>query len=148
MLKSTTIVSILFATKCDFIIMLTTFYSIGTVSSKKAPTGLMDPPLSINAQLPPATLSSTTSILQIKLVSVIGRCASWQPIMLMCILGTFWYHSHLSTQYCDGLRGPFVVYDPNDPHASLYDVDDESTVITLADWYHTLARLGSAFPCV
>ncbi|KAJ7439779.1 laccase [Mycena latifolia] len=47
--------------------------------------------------------------------------------------GTFWYHSHLSTQYCDGLRGPLVVYDPDDPHADLYDVDDESTVITLAD---------------
>ncbi|CAL1710152.1 unnamed protein product [Somion occarium] len=54
--------------------------------------------------------------------------------------GTFWYHSHLSTQYCDGLRGPFVVYDPNDPNAQLYDVDDESTVITLADWYHVLAQ--------
>ncbi|KAI0637513.1 laccase [Trametes polyzona] len=60
--------------------------------------------------------------------------------------GTFWYHSHLSTQYCDGLRGPMVVYDPNDPHADLYDVDDESTVITLADWYHTAAKLGPAFP--
>ncbi|KAJ7795666.1 laccase [Mycena olivaceomarginata] len=34
--------------------------------------------------------------------------------------GTFWYHSHLSTQYCDGLRGPLVVYDTDDPHASLY----------------------------
>ncbi|KAK1231974.1 laccase, multicopper oxidase, benzenediol:oxygen oxidorectuctase [Marasmius sp. AFHP31] len=54
--------------------------------------------------------------------------------------GTFWYHSHLSTQYCDGLRGAMVVYDPQDPHASLYDVDDESTVITLADWYHTKAK--------
>ncbi|KAH8085461.1 laccase 2 [Cristinia sonorae] len=54
--------------------------------------------------------------------------------------GTFWYHSHLSTQYCDGLRGPFVIYDPRDPHAHRYDVDDESTIITLADWYHTLAR--------
>nr|AYO51536.1 laccase [Lignosus rhinocerotis] len=60
--------------------------------------------------------------------------------------GTFWYHSHLSTQYCDGLRGPLVVYDPDDPHASLYDVDDESTVITLSDWYHTAARLGARFP--
>nr|AAO38869.1 laccase [Rigidoporus microporus] len=60
--------------------------------------------------------------------------------------GTFWYHSHLSTQYCDGLRGAFVVYDPDDPHASLYDVDDESTVIALADWYHGLARLGPKFP--
>ncbi|TFK71717.1 laccase 5 [Pluteus cervinus] len=54
--------------------------------------------------------------------------------------GTFWYHSHYSTQYCDGLRGPFVVYDPSDPHRRMYDVDDESTVITLADWYHAPAR--------
>ncbi|KAI3606353.1 short chain dehydrogenase [Moniliophthora roreri] len=54
--------------------------------------------------------------------------------------GMFWYHSHLPTQYCDGLRGPIVIYDPDDPHASLYDVDDESTVITLADWYHTKAK--------
>ncbi|KII87346.1 hypothetical protein PLICRDRAFT_113151 [Plicaturopsis crispa FD-325 SS-3] len=60
--------------------------------------------------------------------------------------GTFWYHSHLSTQYCDGLRGPFVVYDPDDPHASLYDVDDETTVIALADWYHTPAPSAGAFP--
>ncbi|KAH8822366.1 laccase [Flagelloscypha sp. PMI_526] len=54
--------------------------------------------------------------------------------------GTFWYHSHLSTQYCDGARGAFVIYDPSDPHAGLYDVDDESTVITLADWYHQYAE--------
>uniref|UniRef100_A0A0W0FMU0 laccase n=1 Tax=Moniliophthora roreri TaxID=221103 RepID=A0A0W0FMU0_MONRR len=49
--------------------------------------------------------------------------------------GTFWYHSHLSTQYCDGLRGALVVYDPEDPHRGLYDVDDENTIITLVDWY-------------
>ncbi|KAI0832031.1 hypothetical protein BC628DRAFT_1311301 [Trametes gibbosa] len=55
--------------------------------------------------------------------------------------GTYWYHSHLALQYCDGLRGPLVIYDPNDPHAHLYDVDDESTIITLADWYHTAAML-------
>ncbi|KAF7424252.1 laccase [Pleurotus ostreatus] len=53
--------------------------------------------------------------------------------------GNYWYHSHLSTQYCDGLRGSFIVYDPNDPLKHLYDVDDESTIITLADWYHDLA---------
>ncbi|KAE9399013.1 laccase [Gymnopus androsaceus JB14] len=53
--------------------------------------------------------------------------------------GTFWYHSHLSTQYCDGLRGPFVVYDSDDPYIAMYDVDDDSTVITLADWYHPTA---------
>ena len=32
-----------------------------------------------------------------------------------------------------------IVYDPDDPHAALYDVDDESTVVVLADWYHTPA---------
>ncbi|KAF5323811.1 hypothetical protein D9619_012985 [Psilocybe cf. subviscida] len=53
--------------------------------------------------------------------------------------GTFWYHSHYSTQYCDGLRGPLVIYDPDDPHMSRYDIDDESTIITLADWYHYVA---------
>ncbi|KAH7870062.1 laccase lcc6 [Lentinula edodes] len=55
--------------------------------------------------------------------------------------GTFWYHSHLATQYCDGLRGPLVVYDPQDPYLSLYDVDDDSTVITLSDLYHVPAPL-------
>ncbi|KIK22215.1 laccase [Pisolithus microcarpus 441] len=53
--------------------------------------------------------------------------------------GTFWYHSHLSAQYCDGLRGPLVIYDPHDPYAYMYDVDDESTVIVLSDWYHVLS---------
>jgi hypothetical protein len=24
----------------------------------------------------------------------------------------------------DGLRGPLVIYDPDDPHKDLYDVDD------------------------
>ena len=82
------------------------------------------------------------------------------------LAGTYWYHSHLSTQYCDGLRGPFVVYDPYDPHKALYDVDDgetprhesshlefvsclvhtDSTVITLSDWYHVAAKLGPRFP--
>ncbi|KAF9459165.1 laccase 2 precursor, partial [Collybia nuda] len=60
--------------------------------------------------------------------------------------GTFWYHSHLSTQYCDGLRGAMVVYDRDDPHKNLYDIDDESTVITLADWYHVPARSVGVTP--
>ncbi|KAJ7152774.1 laccase [Mycena filopes] len=60
--------------------------------------------------------------------------------------GTYWYHSHLSTQYCDGLRGAFVIYDPADPYLGQYDVDDESTVITLADWYHTLAKAETGVP--
>ncbi|KAF9446151.1 multicopper oxidase [Macrolepiota fuliginosa MF-IS2] len=42
-------------------------------------------------------------------------------------------------QYCDGVRGVLVVADPNDPLKSLYDVDNDQTVITLSEWYHTLA---------
>ncbi|KAF9049324.1 laccase [Hymenopellis radicata] len=64
--------------------------------------------------------------------------------------GTFWYHSHLGVQYCDGLRGAFIVYDGengvNDPHRRLYDVDDENTVITLADWYHADAETVAKLP--
>jgi len=53
--------------------------------------------------------------------------------------GTFWYHSHYNLQYCDGLRGPIVIYDPQDPYAFMYDVDDQLTVMTLHDWYHKYA---------
>ncbi|KAG2096667.1 laccase [Suillus cothurnatus] len=51
-------------------------------------------------------------------------------------VGTYWYHSHYGVQYCDGLRGPLVIYDPHDPYCSLYEIDDESTIITLMDWYN------------
>ncbi|KAL6306783.1 laccase [Sparassis latifolia] len=60
--------------------------------------------------------------------------------------GTFWYHSHLATQYCDGLRGAFIVYDLNDPHRHLYDVDNDSTIITLADWYNEAAAFQPLKP--
>ena len=71
--------------------------------------------------------------------------------------GTFWYHSHVGTQYCDGLRGPLMVYDPWDAMREWYDVDDGalhsfilsesvyvlrysfwglgSTIVSLMDWY-------------
>jgi len=60
--------------------------------------------------------------------------------------GTFWYHSHFRNQYCDGLRGALIISDPNDPQKHLYDVDDDSTVITLADWYHYLSTNAPAAP--
>ncbi|EXJ87323.1 hypothetical protein A1O3_04282 [Capronia epimyces CBS 606.96] len=47
--------------------------------------------------------------------------------------GTYWYHSHVSSQYPDGLRGPLVIHDPESPYADLYD---EELVLTLSDWYH------------
>ncbi|KAI0246638.1 laccase 2 precursor [Lactifluus subvellereus] len=60
--------------------------------------------------------------------------------------GTYWYHSHLKAQYCDGLRGALVIYDPRDPHARLYDVDNEQTIITLADWYHYVSHKAPLAP--
>ncbi|ESK92841.1 laccase [Moniliophthora roreri MCA 2997] len=48
---------------------------------------------------------------------------------------------NIATQYCDGLRGPIIIYDlDDDPFKDIYDVDDKSTVITLADWYHEKAK--------
>ncbi|ETW84715.1 laccase [Heterobasidion irregulare TC 32-1] len=60
--------------------------------------------------------------------------------------GTYWYHSHVRDQYCDGLRGALVIYDPLDPYRHMYDVDDENTIITLADWYHYLAHDAPPIP--
>ncbi|KAJ7624791.1 laccase subfamily 2 [Roridomyces roridus] len=56
--------------------------------------------------------------------------------------GSSWYHSQLSLQYADGLRGVFIIYDPEDPLKHLYDVDDESTIWTVADWWHNTSVSG------
>lgn len=45
--------------------------------------------------------------------------------------GTYWWHSHAPGQYTDGLRGPFIIEDPNAPYQW-----DEEQVLTLGDWYH------------
>ncbi|KAL9074797.1 MAG: hypothetical protein Q9157_004263 [Trypethelium eluteriae] len=47
--------------------------------------------------------------------------------------GTYWYHSHNAGQYPDGLRGPLVVQDPDNPYNGQYD---EEVVVTMSDWYH------------
>ncbi|TVY31799.1 Iron transport multicopper oxidase [Lachnellula subtilissima] len=47
--------------------------------------------------------------------------------------GTYWYHSHIHGQYPDGLRGPFIISDPDYPYK---DQVDEEMVISLSDWYH------------
>ncbi|KAJ6469202.1 laccase [Mycena vitilis] len=54
--------------------------------------------------------------------------------------GSYWFHSHLSTQYIDGERGTLVICNPDDPQKSMWDFDDQSTIITLADWYHSPAE--------
>ncbi len=35
-------------------------------------------------------------------------------------------------QYPDGLRGPLIVHDPNDPYAGKYD---EEVILTVSDWW-------------
>jgi iron transport multicopper oxidase len=52
--------------------------------------------------------------------------------------GTFWYHSHFSSQYCDGLRGALVIKDDQDPIVYNYspENDNEETIISLGDWFH------------
>ncbi|KAL2159126.1 hypothetical protein VTH06DRAFT_2885 [Thermothelomyces fergusii] len=47
--------------------------------------------------------------------------------------GSFWYHSHNMGQYPDGLRGPLIVRDPDDPYKDEYD---EEHILTVSDWYH------------
>ncbi|KAL8776311.1 MAG: hypothetical protein Q9213_008322, partial [Squamulea squamosa] len=47
--------------------------------------------------------------------------------------GTYWYHSHDSGQYPDGLRGALIINDPDSPYKDQYD---EELVLTLSDWYH------------
>ncbi|EGW31943.1 uncharacterized protein SPAPADRAFT_66625 [Spathaspora passalidarum NRRL Y-27907] len=46
--------------------------------------------------------------------------------------GTFWYHSHTGSQYGDGLRGVFII---EDPQGFPYDYDEE-VVLTVGDHYH------------
>ncbi|KAH3684807.1 hypothetical protein WICPIJ_004222, partial [Wickerhamomyces pijperi] len=46
-------------------------------------------------------------------------------------VGTFWYHSHSSAQYGDGLRGVLIVEDPED--SAYYD---DNLVMSLSDWYY------------
>jgi iron transport multicopper oxidase len=51
-------------------------------------------------------------------------------------VGTFWYHAHVGGQYIDGLRGPFIIKDPDPPHGMAVD---EEYVLTISDWYHDQA---------
>lgn len=45
--------------------------------------------------------------------------------------GTYWYHSHNMGQYPDGMRGPLIIHDPQDPYGGQYD---EEYLLTVSDW--------------
>ena len=51
--------------------------------------------------------------------------------------GTYWYHSHYSTQYTDGLVGPLIIHAPEE--ASVREGYDFDQVVLLSDWYHDLS---------
>lgn len=51
--------------------------------------------------------------------------------------GTYWYHAHESTQYTDGLVGPFIVHSPDE--ASVWKTYDNDQIVVLQDWYHDLS---------
>ncbi|KAK9453135.1 Cupredoxin [Dipodascopsis uninucleata] len=48
-------------------------------------------------------------------------------------VGTYWYHSHYSAQYPNGLRAPLIVYDDDEPFKDLYDID---THLVVSEYYH------------
>lgn len=53
--------------------------------------------------------------------------------------GTYWYHSHKSTQYLDGLLGPFIIHAPEEAqYRQGYDYDQ---VVILQDYYHNMSEV-------
>ncbi|CAG8595584.1 4255_t:CDS:2, partial [Dentiscutata heterogama] len=46
-------------------------------------------------------------------------------------------HSHSRTQYIEGIMGPLIIHDPDDPYK---DECDEEIIVILQDWYHTDAK--------
>lgn len=49
--------------------------------------------------------------------------------------GTYWYHSHWSTQYADGVYGPVMLHSPKeDANLTYYDSD---RVYVVTDYYYT-----------
>lgn len=53
--------------------------------------------------------------------------------------GTFWYHSHDSAQYGDGLRGAFVIKPEHNVVSNIEYTRDET--VLLSDWYYTETSL-------
>ncbi|ANB12409.1 ferroxidase FET3 [Sugiyamaella lignohabitans] len=55
--------------------------------------------------------------------------------------GTYWYHSHVDSQYPDGYRQALIVHDKTFP----FDYD-EDIFVTLSDWYHeTIESIDPSF---
>jgi multicopper oxidase len=51
--------------------------------------------------------------------------------------GTHWYHSHTGEQYGDGLFGPLIIEENENPYKNDYDYD---RVVLINDWFHIPAE--------
>lgn len=49
--------------------------------------------------------------------------------------GSYWYHSHTSGQYMDGMRGLFIIHDKDYPYKKGEDYDEDMT-LSLTEWYY------------
>ncbi|KAH9926904.1 Cupredoxin [Fomitopsis serialis] len=103
--------------------------------------------INVNNQLTNVTMETSTTVHWHGIKQRHSNWADGPAFVTQCPIAaddSFLYHfdvpDQAGLQYCDGLRGPLIVYDPDDPHKDLYDVDDDTTVITLADWYHLPAN--------
>lgn len=54
-------------------------------------------------------------------------------------VGTQFYHSHAGVQRMDGVQGPLVVRQKDDPNAKLYHYDLPEHYMLLSDWNNYLA---------
>jgi multicopper oxidase len=51
--------------------------------------------------------------------------------------GTHWYHSHTGVQYSDGLFGPLIIEENENPYKNDYNYD---RIIMINDWFHIPAE--------
>jgi iron transport multicopper oxidase len=126
MLKTTSVVSglVQFAILLRLLHIHIDFYtdSTGMEYFNEIRAGQMDYRLSPNAPSHRGTHFYMTFVYQIRRghSGTIRMTVSLYPSYSIDNLSSF----KPATQYCDGLRGAFIVYDPYDPHRLLYDVDD------------------------
>ncbi|KAF9092414.1 hypothetical protein BGX23_004341 [Mortierella sp. AD031] len=48
--------------------------------------------------------------------------------------GTYWWHAHAASQYIDGIYGPLIIHNPDEPHLAEYQ---EDIIMMIGDHYHT-----------
>ena len=81
-----------------------------------------------NARLRPTIHSFMSSMLSNLVLTGITRIYVSPHYLISKNFANNWYQA---TQYCDGLRGAIVIYDPDDPHSALYDADDGELILLL-----------------